>query len=311
MKTPVAAVLATAIFVTVAVAVDTSFKTRLITSSTLTIQVKDGQFVTIRNFTQDKDVGQRGVIVAGVVPSTPTPSPTPAPTPTPTAAATPTSTDLTATKTNSVGGNVTFPNPWTWNIHVANGGGSPATFSFGQNILTDNLPNFNITYNSNSVSVTNPVNITNSNAINCAITGSDLSCLATDVVTIGAGGSFDVSFTATPSVAGSYTNPRSGGGCSVDPSNVVSESNENNNTCADTVISNTPNPTPTPIFATVFTASLMNPPPHPPLTRTPAEFIKPIVIAGPATLTIEPVPGATLSITYRKSLQPIQPTPTP
>lgn len=310
MKTLVGALLAVSIFTGVALAFESQYKTRLITSATLTIHVKDGQYIVIRNFTQDQAASQRGVIVAGVIPSTPTPAPTPTPTPTPNPTPTPTSTDLTATKTDNVGGQATFPNPWTWTIHVANGGNTPATFGFLQTILTDNLPSSNINYG--SPSVTNPINITNGNAINCAITGSDLTCLTTGTVTIGAGGSFDVSFTATPSAAGSYANPRSGGGCSVDPNNVVSESNKNNNTCADTVITNTPNPTPTPIFAPVLTATVLHPvgilSPNQP--RPPGEFIKPIIIAGPATLTIDPVPPATLAITYRKGLQPIQPTPT-
>ncbi len=67
----------------------------------------------------------------------------------------------------------------------------------------------------------------------------------------------------------------------------------------------TPVPTPTPIFGTVHTASISDV-----SAAISEEFIKPIVIAGPAVLTIDPVQGATLSITYRKSLQPIQPTPT-
>src|SRR5215472_1725130 len=160
MKKLVGTVLATSILVAVALATDTSFKTRLITSATLTIHVRDGVFLTIRNFTQDIDTGQRGVIVAGIFPPTPTPTPTATPTtPTPT----PTS-------------------------------------------------------------------------------------------------------TVTPA----------------------------------------PTPTPTPIFGTVLTASISGT-----SSASSAEFVNEVVIAGPAVLTIDPVPGATLSVTYRKSLQPSQPTPTP
>src|SRR5437764_6639278 len=92
MKTLVATLLATSIFVAVALALDTSFHTRLITSSTLTIKVKDGQYITIKNFTQDQDTGQRGVIVAGVPPPSPSPTPTNTPTPTPTPTPSPTAT---------------------------------------------------------------------------------------------------------------------------------------------------------------------------------------------------------------------------
>jgi hypothetical protein len=154
MKTVVKTLLTLFVFAAAALAVDTAYKTRLITTATLTINVREGKYITIRNFTQDKDVGlPRGAIVVGVPPPTPTPSPTPTP-PTPTPTATP-----------------------------------------------------------------------------------------------------------------------------------------------------PPTPTPAPITATVLTAALLKSPP--------LEFVKPIIIAGPATLTIEPVPGATLAITYRKSLQPSQPTPTP
>jgi len=166
MKTLVGTALATLIFIAVALATDASFKTRLITSATLTIHVRDGVFLTIRNFTQDIDTGQRGVIVAGVFPPTPTPTPTPTATPT----CTPTPCPSTPTPT---------PSP-------------------------------------------------------------------------------------------------------------------------------TPTPTPTPIFGTVLTASISGI-----SSASSAEFVNEVVIAGPAVVTIDPVPGATLSVTYRKSLQPSQPTPTP
>src|SRR5689334_3130158 len=128
MKMLVRTLLTLFVFTGVALALDGGFKTRFITGAPLTIKVKDGQFITIRSFTQDQAAGQRGVIVAGVNP-TPTPAPTPAatPTPTPTPVATPASADLTATKSNSVSGNGTFPTPWTWTIRVANGGGTAAT----------------------------------------------------------------------------------------------------------------------------------------------------------------------------------------
>jgi hypothetical protein len=300
MKTLFGTLLAVSIFTGVALAFESQYKTRLITSATLTIHVKDGQYIVIRNFIQDRAASQRGVIVAGVIPSTPTPTATPTPTPTPNPTPTPTTTDLTATKTNNVNSQVTLPNTWTWKIHVANSGGTPATFGIFQTILTDNLPNSSVSYDQLSVTGTN------SSQISCDITNSDLNCVASNTITFNPGDSFDVSFRASPLVGGSYGNPRAGGGCSVDPGNVVPEANENNNTCANTVIANSPNPTPTPIFAPVLTAAITS---LSPADRN--EFIKPIIVAGPATLTIDPVPPATLAITYRKGLQPIQPTPTP
>ena len=43
----------------------------------------------------------------------------------------------------------------------------------------------------------------------------------------------------------------------------------------------------------------------------PPEFIKKVVIPGPAQITIAPVPGTTLFVTYRRGLEPQTPTPTP
>jgi hypothetical protein len=293
------------LFAAAVFAVDTGYKTKIITSAPQTIRVKDGQIITIKNFTQDQDSGNgRGVIDAGLPPPSPTPTPTiPVPTPTPT----PNSTDLTATKSDDVSGHATV-SPWTWTIRIANGGAVAATFTSGQIILTDNLPNTNVTYG--SLQVTNLNGITTVGAtINCAIDASDtLTCTVSGTsVTIAGGGSFDVSIRATPTAAGTFINPSPAGVCAVDPGNVITESDESNNTCFDTVISTntTPTPTPTPtataspIKAGVLTAAL------------PGEYIKPLVIAGPATLTIDPVSGATLAITYKKSLQLIQATPTP
>ena len=168
MKRLVAPLLTISVFVAVAFATDTQFKTRIITSATLTIHVRTGQYLTINNFTQ-QNIGspsQRGVVIISVNAPTPTPAPTATPTPTPTSTPTPTATPT--------------PTP------------SP-----------------------------------------------------------------------TP----------------------------------------TPTPTPTPITTIVLTAAISG--------ASPAEFIKPVVIAGPAVATVEPVAGAILSITYRKQDQPIQPTPTP
>lgn len=167
MKRLVAPLLTISVFAAVAFATDTQFKTRIITSATLTIHVRTGQYLTINNFTQ-QNIGspsQRGVVIISVNAPTPTPAPTATPTPTPTSTPTPTATPT--------------PTP------------SP-----------------------------------------------------------------------TP----------------------------------------TPTPTPIPITTIVLTAAISG--------ASPSEFIKPVVIAGPAVATVEPVAGAILSITYRKQDQPIQPTPT-
>jgi len=178
MKSLAAALLVMSLFSAVALAVNTQFQTRVIKNATLTIHVRDGVSLTVRNFTQDNDAGgQRGVIVVGIFPPTPTPAPTATPPP-------------TCTPTCS-------PSP-------------------------------------------------------CAPTP----CPPTP--------------TPTPSP--------------------------------------TPTPTPTPIMGNVLVASIAEVSAAPLITP---DYIKRIIIAGPAILTIDPVPNATLSITYRKTLQPSGLTPTP
>ncbi len=263
MKTVTRALLTLFDFAAAALAVDTQFKTRFITSATLTIHVKDGQYITIKNFTQDQDVGSgRGVIDAGLPPPSPTPSPIPTPT------STPSSTDLTATKTDNVGGHTTFPGPWTWTIHVANVGGAAANFTSGQTILSDSLPNANITYGSPLVSNQSGVT-TISASINCAIDGSfNLTCSVSGTqVVIGSAGSFDVSFTATPTAAGGFANPRPAGACS---STQTTSSQKLTRAITPTVTRWSaiapPNAypdataTPTPIKAGVLTAALLKTP---------------------------------------------------
>jgi hypothetical protein len=142
--------------------------------------------------------------------------------------------DLTATKTNNVGGTIASGGSWVWQITVANSGGAAASFANGQVILTDTLPNTNISY---GTVVVTPTNVTG--AINCSINSFTLSCTASGSVSVAAAnGSFDVSFNATPTATGAFANPRGGGSCTVDPNNTVSEGNEGNNTCNDSVTVN-------------------------------------------------------------------------
>jgi len=140
--------------------------------------------------------------------------------------------DLTLTKANNVGGSAVTGQAWNWTLTAANAG-APATFLDGQVILSDNLPNANLTYGTPVVQTVS--NITGSANISCAIVGSDLTCTAnggsvTFASNVGAS-NFDVVFSATPQVAGAYQNPRTGGGVAkIDPNSVVVESNESNNT---------------------------------------------------------------------------------
>jgi streptogramin lyase len=153
--------------------------------------------------------------------------------------------DLTATKANNVGGTIALGGNWTWTIRITNAVGQPATFASGKTILRDNLPNASIGYGTPTVG--NIVGtVANSGAIGCGISASDLVCTANSLpVTLDSGSSFDVSFTATPSAAGIFANPRVGGICAVDPENNITETIETNNSCGDSVTVGAPDLTAT------------------------------------------------------------------
>jgi len=141
--------------------------------------------------------------------------------------------DLTATKANNVGGAANVGAPWTWTITLANAGALAATFANGQIALIDNLPNTGVTYGAPTVTPSGGT----SGPIACAVDFSvRLACFATGgAVTLPSGGSFQVSLTATSTMAGTYANPRAGATCAVDPNGGVAESMETNNACTDTV----------------------------------------------------------------------------
>ena len=145
--------------------------------------------------------------------------------------------DLTVSKANDVGGTIFLGYNWTWTLTVQNSGNADATFADGQTLLSDDLPNTDMSYD--TPSVTNVNDVTGSANISCAISGSppNLTCSASggDVAIATSSGSFDVQFTATPSAASTFDNPRGGGRCEVDPDNHIAESNEGNNTADDSV----------------------------------------------------------------------------
>ncbi|MCB0165335.1 MAG: S8 family serine peptidase [Anaerolineae bacterium] len=144
--------------------------------------------------------------------------------------------DLTATNTSSTGSSGLVGVPFTWQVTVANTGTGSAIFEAGKTILIDNLPASGAIYGAPTVN--NSVNVTNAANIVCTIVANNLSCTANGAnVTLGPiTGQFKVSFKVTPTVGGSLRNPRTNGLCRVDPQAVVSESNENNNNCGQTII---------------------------------------------------------------------------
>ena len=141
--------------------------------------------------------------------------------------------DLTIAKTDNVGGTTPLGNSWVWTIHITNSGPVSATFATGNTILLDNLPTAGISYGAPSIA--NAGGITG--ALVPGLDGSgNLTVAASGTVTLNPGASFDTQLTATPSVLGTFGNPRSGGVCVVDPNNNVLEANEGNNNATDSVV---------------------------------------------------------------------------
>lgn len=182
------------------------------------------------------------------------------PTETPTPSPTPTKPDLTAVKTNDVSGNAVLNTPYNWNIKIQNNGQLDATFNKNETVFTDYLPTIGATYGSPTV---NQSQLTGNGQVSCSIDHSTkiLTCTAegnhsNDKVTIPGGKYFTVSFSVTPTSVGTLNNPRDPINnkdnhdnhdkhddqdkkdnpiCMVDPNDKVDESNENNNTCSDSV----------------------------------------------------------------------------
>ncbi len=142
--------------------------------------------------------------------------------------------NLSATKTNNTAGTYLLgaaPGYFTWSVQVANAAGAgTATFAAGQAILTDDLP-VGPTYS--NVAVVNG-GTAPTGTIVCSIGGNTLNCIATTAVTMAANASFTVTFRIAPTTGGALVNP-TGGICQADPADVITESNEGNNACTNTV----------------------------------------------------------------------------
>jgi hypothetical protein len=155
--------------------------------------------------------------------------------------------DLTATATDDVNGAVPFARSWTWKLHIANAGRSPASFASGQTILLDDLPASGLAYGTPAVATAGGV----SGTVGCQVASAELSCAPSGgAASLPAGSAVDVSVAATPSAAGTYTEPRARGTCAVDPFSVIGEANEANNACSD-VVTVAPAPVPAPPSARI------------------------------------------------------------
>jgi hypothetical protein len=141
---------------------------------------------------------------------------------------------MTATKSNSVGGRTQLGVAWTWTIHVANAGDASAFFGFGPStVLIDQLPGAGVAYGTPLLGHVSGLTGT----ITCSIVAAaNLVCTPTGVVEIAPSGSFDVVFTATPLVAGTYANPRVSGICGADPFRENVEKLGIDGGCSDAVV---------------------------------------------------------------------------
>ena len=141
--------------------------------------------------------------------------------------------DLSIVKTNDVGGQSLSGGSWTWTLLATNsaGAGAAATFADGQTILSDNLPNVSAVYGTPNVTLGGGT----TGSVDCSVVGFDLTCQASGSVSMPPGGTVSVTLPTMASAELLYANPRSGGQCAVDPSDVVSESSEVNNSCSDSV----------------------------------------------------------------------------
>lgn len=138
--------------------------------------------------------------------------------------------NLVVNKTNNVGGNVALGSDWFWDMTVSNIGASAASFNHLEVIFRDQLPTANISYVNSAITSTGVAG-----TIFCNLTVNVVVCTANGTVTISAGGNFVAQVRATPTAGGTYTNPRSGGVCAVDPNNNVVESSNSDNSCSNSV----------------------------------------------------------------------------
>lgn len=147
--------------------------------------------------------------------------------------------DLTVSKSNNVSDSVVQNASFNWTITVNNGGTGTASFADTQIILSDPLPGVAGYYTQGALTVTDG-SPPPTGTINCAITGTALSCAASGAVTVPAGSSFSITLAVTPTSVGSLANT-----ATVDPNSNVAEGNEANNTSSNTVTVVAPTSTPT------------------------------------------------------------------
>lgn len=143
--------------------------------------------------------------------------------------------DLSVTKTNDLTGNIGYINEqFNWKIRIDNTGFSDAIFNENEIIFSDILPNTNVNYGAITI---NTHDVAGSNEIICSINSYTLSCKVKNrkTVIIKKDGYIEINIPTTFSENSTYSNPRLENGCVVDPNTDVTEADEQNNYCSNTV----------------------------------------------------------------------------
>lgn len=155
--------------------------------------------------------------------------------------------DMVITKTHE--GTTMSGGSFKWKLHVANTGTANAVFDKNNEILRDDMPSTGVGIYG-APSVLNLTGVTVVGSISCTQGGSkneNLICKVSgtngDSVTMAPDSFFDVFVDVNPTSVGALSNPRANGKCGVDKyytEDQVTESNESNNACSDTVTVVTP-----------------------------------------------------------------------
>lgn len=135
--------------------------------------------------------------------------------------------DLVISKANDTGSQGQQGVQFSWILTVTNNGTDPAAFGGADEILTDMLPT-GVNYGTPTPNAVSGI----TGMLSCAINSNELTCDGGGAAfTIAEGGSFTVTIPTTPIISdGILTNP-TGGPCSVDADNNITETNESNNDC--------------------------------------------------------------------------------
>ena len=159
-------------------------------------------------------------------------------------AATPAAPDLKITKTNDAPADLGLNEEFTWTLVIENVGAF-VQLQNGNVIFTDNFPaNFTLTFPNFDAWTEGGIWFGQNSGLGCNVgygAGPTVSCSAIGQFNWPQGGKVIVTLKGTITSGSSATNPAAGGVCAADPGGVVTEADETNNSCSDTVNVRLPN----------------------------------------------------------------------